>query len=418
MFTHPRTPEEAAPIEPTRLDASGRKAGATHTDSRVLAIDAGRGFAMLFVGISHIGLYIQDDSAPLAYVLHWLGFFAAPNFLLLSGISCGYQLAVSPSRDTVTRIVDRGLFVLLVGHVLIAGSVMYNVPPGTAFEHIIITDTIGLVLCTTPFVAHLRVRQLLLGGAALFLLTALVGLTWHPTSPPAQLVGGLLLGLDSPIAHDPGLMSPTLAYFALFLAGIGIGRLICQYRSEGREAIIATRLLGVGLGAAAFALFANLVAYHMSEAFSLHLTHERWVNMLVNLSVIRHQRPPTPAYALCYGGIGVALVGLLLFASRQQLSAVVVGPVRAVAVLGRASFVSYVCIQWLIDFTPHGLGFSEALTPALALAYLGLVILVVFGVAWVWDAKRGNRLLTVGLKPGHGRPRSKPTRPASAPRWL
>src|SRR5215470_10364739 len=117
---------------------------------RLLPVDAVRGIAMFFIGVSHISFYLINDSASLASILRAIGFVATPNFLLMSGLACGYQLAAAPTTATALRSLDRGLFAFLVGHLLVCASLVYMVPSGTAFEHVVITDTIGVLLCMAP----------------------------------------------------------------------------------------------------------------------------------------------------------------------------------------------------------------------------------------------------------------------------
>src|SRR5215470_7116465 len=97
---------------------------------RLLPVDAVRGIAMFFIGVSHLSFYLINDSGGLASNLRAIGFVATPNFLLMSGLACGYQLAAAPTAATAMRILDRGLFAFLVGHLLVCGSLVYMVPPG------------------------------------------------------------------------------------------------------------------------------------------------------------------------------------------------------------------------------------------------------------------------------------------------
>lgn len=105
-------------------------------NERLLPVDAVRGIAMLFIGVSHVSFYLINDAPTLPSLLRAIGFLASPNFLLMSGLACGYQLARSPTTATALRSVDRGLSALLAGHLLVAGSLVYMGPPGTAFEHV------------------------------------------------------------------------------------------------------------------------------------------------------------------------------------------------------------------------------------------------------------------------------------------
>jgi uncharacterized membrane protein len=107
------------------------EAPATGENDRLLPVDAVRGIAMFFIGISHISFYLINDSGILASHARAIGYVATPNFLLMSGLACGYQLAHSPTAATALRVVDRGLFAFLVGHLLVTASIVYMVPAGT-----------------------------------------------------------------------------------------------------------------------------------------------------------------------------------------------------------------------------------------------------------------------------------------------
>jgi uncharacterized membrane protein len=164
--------------------------GLQQENRRLMPVDAVRGAAMVFVGVSHVSFYVQPFSPHMAAVLRWLGFFATPNFLLMSGLAAGYQLAARPGA--ALRILDRGLFVLLIGHVLVSASLVYMSLPGTTFEHVVITDTIGLMLCTSPLLRDLHVRTLLPAGAVLFCVSSAIAFLWHPATGAGTVAGGPL----------------------------------------------------------------------------------------------------------------------------------------------------------------------------------------------------------------------------------
>jgi uncharacterized membrane protein len=383
---------------------------------RVLAIDALRGAAMLFVGISHTRYYSSADHG-FASLLKWIGFLAAPAFLVVSGIACGYQFSKSTARETISRIIDRGLFVLVMGHLLVCGSLWYEVT-GNVFEHIVITDTIGLCICLCPLLRHLSARRLVFEGIGLFVVTCVVASYWQPSSAAGQVIGATLFGIYAQDLREHGWVTPSLAYFAMFLVGMGIGRLIGELRA-GREArsgsehrlgsetdsdsasdtrALANRLFFVGSMAALAAVVANVLG-HFGKPAMLHAiaAGEHWVGVLLASTEVRQQMPPMPAYALFYCGIAVAVLGGLLRLFDRERSRVVMRPVQVAAVIGRASFISYVCIQWLIDFLPKWIGLDASLRPGTALLYLVLVMVVVFLIAAVWDRQRANRYLTFGF---------------------
>jgi fucose 4-O-acetylase-like acetyltransferase len=360
---------------------------------RLLPIDALRGTAMFFVGISHISFYLLTSAPQLSALLRALGFFATPNFLLMSGMACGYQFARANSGAAALRIVDRGLFVLVVGHFLVAGSLVYIVRPGTTFEHIVITDIIGLILCTAPLLRNVKPGRLLETGGLLLVLSSAIGQLWHPTTPMGAAFAGGLLGINAEILPDNGWVSPTLPLAGLFLIGSGLGKLIHVFQHERRGAAAWRPLLIGGATAMVCAVALNVARHFLKDSLAGTGAGEDALLALLN---VRQKLPPSLAYALFYGGIGIALLGLIGMMPRGS---------RVPATVGRASFISYVSLQWLVDFIPRFAGFDGLLkSPVAALAYLLLVTVVMFSIAYVWDRYSGNRLLTVGLKqvPTHG----------------
>jgi uncharacterized membrane protein len=366
---------------------------------RLLPIDALRGTAMFFVGISHISFYLLTSAPGLSAPVRAVGFFSTPNFLLMSGLACGYQLARVNTTGAALRIVDRGLFVLLVGHFLVAGSIVYIVRPGTTFEHIVITDIIGLILCMAPLLRNARPGRLLEAGALLFVVSSAIGQLWRPTTMAGAAIAGPLLSIDVRILPDNGWISPTVPLAGLFLIGCGLGKLINTFQRERPGAAAWKPLLVGGATAMACAVALNVARHFLKDVVG---GTGGWEDGLLTLLNIRQKIPPSLAYALFYGGIGIALVGLIGMLPRgstDRFRSAIEKLAGVPATVGRASFISYVSLQWLVDFTPRCLGFDAVLkSPAASLTYLLLITLVMFLIAYTWDRYSGNRLLTVGLK--------------------
>jgi uncharacterized membrane protein len=367
---------------------------------RLLGVDAVRGIAMFFIGVSHISFYLINDSATLASHARAIGYVATPNFLLMSGLACGYQLAQAPSTATALRIVDRGLFVLLVGHLLVTASIVYMVPPGTAFEHVVITDSIGALLCLAPLLKHTPARTLLWLGAAVYVLTTTFALAWHPASPSAIVGGALLLAINDGGMPDIGWTSPTLPYLGIFLLGVGLGKLIHAARRGGGFELLSRRLATAGTLAILVALAVNVGRHFVKPFLESHATPKNWADVVLTTINIRHDMPPTLAYGLFYGGIGIALVGFLGLLPRRAADPLLVRWTRLAAVVGQASFVSYIAQQWLIDFIPPWVGFDSWLTPLTCPVYLVVSTVIMYWVARAWGQWRANRYMTLGLKPG------------------
>ena len=369
-------------------------------NDRLLPIDAVRGIAMFFIGVSHISFYLGDDSAILATHARAIGYIATPNFLLMSGLACGYQLAHAPTTATALRIVDRGLFAFLVGHLLVTASIVYLVPPGTAFEHVVITDSIGALLCLAPLLKRIDGERLLWIGGTVFVLTSTFALGWHPRSHAEVIYGALLFSINDGEMPDIGWTSPTLPYLGIFLFGVGMGKLSHEWRSGGRLEVSSRRLAMAGSVAIALALVANIGRHYLKGWLLGYVEPKNWADVILTTINIRHDSPPTLGYGLFYGGIGVALVGYLGLLPRRTPQTLWVRVAERVAVLGRASLVSYVVQQWLIDFVPDWVGFDTWLTPVTSPLYLTLTTLVMYWIAAAWGRRKGNRYLTLGLKPG------------------
>jgi uncharacterized membrane protein len=369
-------------------------------NDRLLPVDAVRGIAMFFIGVSHISFYLINDSGTLASHARAIGFVATPNFLLMSGLACGYQLAHSPTTVTALRIVDRGLFAVLVGHLLVTASIVYMVPPGTAFEHIVITDSIGALLCMAPLLKGVSPGRLLWAGALVYFLTTTLALAWHPATGPQILLGALLLAINDGAMPDIGWTSPTLPYMGIFLLGVGLGKLIYLRRREGRAEALSVRFAAIGSMAIAAALALNVGRHFVKPWLSSHLAPKNWADVVLTTINIRHDAPPTLTYGLFYGGIGVALVGFLGMLPGSATDTVLGRATRFAAVIGRASFVSYIAQQWLIDFIPIWVGFDSWLTPATCPIYLVVMTVIMFWVAKAWGLWKANRYMTLGLKPG------------------
>ena len=271
-------------------------------NDRLLPVDAVRGIAMFFIGVSHISFYLMNDSGILATHARAIGYIATPNFLLMSGLACGYQLARAPTTGTALRIVDRGLFALLVGHLLVTASIVYMVPPGTAFEHIVITDSIGALLCMAPLLKHASAQRLLWAGGAVFALSSLFALSWHPTTAAQILLGALLLSINDGGMPDIGWTSPTLPYMGIFLVGVGLGKLIYDCRREGRAAALSVRLAVAGSVAIVVALAVNVGRHFVKPLLLSHLAPKNWADVVLTTINIRHDAPPTLTYGLFYGG--------------------------------------------------------------------------------------------------------------------
>src|SRR4051794_34291375 len=93
---------------------------------RIRFIDSARGIAMLFVLLSHFGFtFFPDQSGRLPSMMRIVGMVASPTFVLINGIMIGFLRRVREPEEyeRLKRLfVDRGLFLLTGGHLLLLGS--------------------------------------------------------------------------------------------------------------------------------------------------------------------------------------------------------------------------------------------------------------------------------------------------------
>jgi hypothetical protein len=186
----------------------------------------------------------------------------------------------------------------------------------------------------------------------------------------------------------------------IFLVGVGLGKLISQCQQEGRAEVLNVRLAAAGSIAVVAALAVNIARHFVKPFLMQHFAPKNWADVLLTTMNVRHDAPPTLGYALFYGGIGVALLGFIGLLTRGEEASRRLRVVRLAAVIGQASFVSYVVQQWFIDFIPIWLGFDSWLTPATSPLYLAANTLIMYWVAVIWCRHKANRYITFGLKPG------------------
>ena len=188
---------------------------------------------MLFVCVSHFGwayfgrLPSHESQRAL---LEYVSLIASPTFVTISGLLLGF-LARTRSQDFAVlraKLVDRGLFMLTIGHGLIA---LAHVPMaggiGPALEWGFITDVIAVGLLIGPFlIEHVRPgHRLALAGAA-YTLSWIGVATWRPESTTLERAKEYLLGPSHFLGDNPRLVSecfPLIPWLAVYVAATVLG---------------------------------------------------------------------------------------------------------------------------------------------------------------------------------------------------
>jgi len=359
------------------------------TGRRIQFIDSARGIAMLFVLLSHFGFtFFPDQSARLPTVMRITGMVASPSFVLINGILIGFLCAVRSSGDYSrlrTVFIDRGLFLLTIGHLLLLGSHA----PAYTLRFLCITDTIGACLLVTPFVAQHCSAQNRLGiGLAAYFVSMIAIDSWHPHSEISALLKETLVGSLDPVAYKYSF--PILPWFAVNCFGAALGDVLGRYQLAGNLKAMQ-RVLALS------AVGSMLIALGLSGSYLLVKQEgvaRATQTMLRPIASPLQKTPPGPDYVLWYGGLGLTIIlGCLTLQSSRRFD----GLLRRAAQLGEASFFVFVLqfYVYLVLILPFN---SRLPMRGLWPAYLFVSFVVVIVPAIVWQKCGANRFLTVGYR--------------------
>jgi uncharacterized membrane protein len=356
---------------------------------RLRGIDSARGAAMLFVCLAHFGsVYSASSPERAEWTVVWLvSMIASPTFMLLSGMMAG-MLSVTRA-DAFPRIrrtlADRGLFLLTVGHALIVVSYLPSYPSlSQALWRGFITDVIAVSIIVGPWIVG-RVSTLSRLGlaGALFASGWLMLLGWTPEGGLADTFRYLLAGPDGRIMRWN---FPVLPWLATYLVGTALGERLGARLDDGARVRAEWDLLRIGAAAAACAVLMKGGYLMVSRATGWVPTADSAAYMLTSPL---QKYPPSLAYLLWYGGLGLILTGLLLRVDRVGFFD---RPMEWLSLLGRTSLFVFLLQFYLYFVVFHylALPFSH-LWPL----YYVLSICVVYGVARWWQTIGGNRYLEV-----------------------
>ena len=363
----------------------------TSTGARVLELDATRGAAMLAVVLSHSVAFLLPTHDSLGRMLTTIGFIATPTFLLLSGVICGH-LRTRYSDGGVkfrSRLIDRGLFLLLIVHLLLGLThAMWESPSIAICGSFYITDAVAVGLIVAALIGPASTRDRLLWVGAVLLLSAWFISVMAPASHEhlyRDLVR-LIVGLEDSGDQDEGWIVPIVPYLGVFFIGLasGVEYTALRSRTVSRE-IVARYCIRIGL-ASASAGVALKIGWLVCKS---HLPPS-WHPLLYWLTDPRAKMPPGPVYVLAYGGAGLAMGGAIIRLADTRRGEPLV---RWLAVMGRSSLFVFVAQYWLILVPASGFHVRGNVS-FWALALVGSIACC-WVLAWFWDRSDGNRLLTL-----------------------
>jgi uncharacterized membrane protein len=366
--------------------------------NRIDAIDVVRGSAMLMVFLSHFSVsYLRVVGAARWHAGQaWLTTGATPTFVLVSGMMLGL-LRARPGdfADLRDKLIDRGLFLLVVGRALIAAAHIavtadWRLP---FIDQVYITDSIGVSLILGAIAAQWvdewgRLRL----GLCILITSWVLDVTWMPVTWGMRLVKELLFGrlLGESLLYN----FPLLPWFGWYLVGSGLGAFVVRAHAEGgtrAAARVLLRAAAVGVAVVVLAKVAGALL-KIAHAGGLTTTAGRLLTMLG----VTQKLPPGVTYLFFYGALAVVVVGgaLLLGARLEVCPRWATTAWRWLAMLGRNSLPAFV-LQFYVYYTAVYLLPKPPLW--LAPLYFVFTMALLMGMVAVCDRLRLNRMFSLGF---------------------
>lgn len=350
---------------------------------------------MLFVCLAHFsGVYLWQAGAR-----NWVSYLvdvskiASPTFVIVSGMVVGFLAATSPAgfRDLRIKLLDRGVFLLVIGHVLLALTITptFSAFP-RAYSASFITDAIAIAVIVGPsLVTALSATARMALAAAVFLVNWWAVVQWHPYGAVlAPLKRYLLGGFLSQTGETAPPVFAVIPWFAVYLVATALGEGVGKMNATGDRKAANQFLARVGgscflLGGL---LHGATKVLRRIEPGVVSLDP----NLLTYFSIYQ-KFPPGPVYLAFFGGAGIVLLAAILEIDRRRKISSLMNKLRQ---MGRASLFTFIAQYALY------VAFLERLrlpyTPLWPVLFLTSIIVLARGAA-IWDRHDGNRFLTVGI---------------------
>lgn len=367
--------------------------GAPSPASRIAGIDAARGVAMVLVCLSHVRIHFSDSAPALYELVTALTRLATPSFLLLSGFVAAHVLSGPDGRLARATLVDRGLFLLVIAHVLIGvGDLSALSLCDWLFARVLVTDAIGVCLLIAVVVQPAPTRTLVTLGVGLVLVSWIVALTLNPANPLEQQLGAMLFSLRS--QPNPYIDAALVPYLGIFLLGMSLRKFSAREILSANFDALGRRCLRVG-GLALMCAALGIAGWFLAKPLLPEFWSAELLDAIRATLDPRRKFPPSPAYFLAYAGGGAVVAGLCLLKRPRRLMQAIVP--RA-ATIGRASLLCFILQDWLLRLAPVVLGFGVIGSPTFWMLYFAGTVLLLYWISRRWLAIRGNRFLTLGIR--------------------
>jgi hypothetical protein len=297
-----------------------------------------------------------------------------------------FQRSGDGFRRLQVKLIDRGLFLLIVGHLLIAAAFFLSSRTWTGSFS---TDAIGAAMVIGAItIPRLGRRSRLIVGALAYAITWIVVYMVVPRDPHIEALRELLFGSAHPTAFSSGSF-PIVPWAAIYLASTVLGERVAVLLARGAFRRAALELTAIGSCGIVAVVFIKLAVVWAGVTPLRHVSFA--------LLRVGTKSPPAPLYLLFYGGIGLLLLAGWLVTDFSKSGGVIV---RKVAKFGQSSlfvFISHYYVDWLgVQRLPPGPVFFTGIF--YFVISTGLILIL----AREWHRHRCNRFLTVGYEAVYG----------------
>jgi hypothetical protein len=344
---------------------------------------------MLFVLLSHFLEAFFPNPDWFDVLLGDIADAASPTFVLISGLLIGFLYRTRPDAfpRLRTKLIDRGLFLLTIGHLLLLGGHFAMRP---TVRWIPITDAVGFSMLVSPwFVTRFSRAQRALTSAALFGLSWLIVALWHPHAG-AEALKETFFG-SQPLRFYTYAF-PLVPWFCVDLAATAIGDSLGEFHIRRNFTALTSLLDRLWVGSILAAITIAVGLKGLSMVWPVNDTH--LADAAYGMRALHQRIPPGPVHLLFYGGLGLLLLRLT-FAAEQNTQKHLKAFIAYASTIGQCSLFVFV---WQMYVYYTGVYFIHTYLPfpwAWPVYFVATALMVLVPAFW-WQRAGYNRFITVG----------------------
>jgi hypothetical protein len=342
---------------------------------------------MLFVFLSHFGGAYFPTQDHRGWALADLGMVASPTFMLISGmlIALLYRTQSREFASLRLKLVDRGLFLLVIAHPLILIGCW---PEMHTARMIFITDVVAVNMVLVPWlVTRTSDMQRLWLGGALLTCSWCVAALFHPVGA-ADVIVETLFGALKPDVYATAF--PLLPWLGVAVIGTAVGGHIAKTVAVGDHPGTRRRLLVLGALGVALAV-ASKAAFYL--VLGPALSGSPWQTVVRALMSPTQKLLPSPAYLGFYGGCGLSIVAL---GSAADASAGWSRLVALMATLGQNALFMFVLQFYVYESGVYEVARVFGTSVLWPVVFAATVVVIAF-CTLQWHRLGYRRFLTVGV---------------------